>query len=167
MDDRIGKQQIIEWIKKYRCVFLVLLAGIFLMTFPTSSTKRSLKEQPVQPTAYIEDQKTLEEKLSVSLSRVAGAGEVEVLLTFLSGEKTVFQSDTRSGTDSNNSDTVLIMDASRNQTGLVSRVDPPQYLGAVVICEGAEKPEVRLSITEAVAIATGLSYNHITVLKMK
>jgi hypothetical protein len=40
-------------------------------------------------------------------------------------------------------------------------------MGAVIVCQGADKPVVRLAIVEAVADATGLSTDTITVLKMK
>ena len=39
--------------------------------------------------------------------------------------------------------------------------------GAVIVCRGAENPEVRLSVTNAVAAYTGLGSDKITVMKMK
>ena len=63
--------------------------------------------------------------------------------------------------------TVILSDSTRGQEGLVCQVNPPTYLGAVVLCQGADLPSVRLSITEAVSNATGLGYHKITVLKMK
>ena len=60
-----------------------------------------------------------------------------------------------------------VRDSNRNQTGLVCQIDPPTYLGAVVLCQGAENSTVRLAITQAVSNATGLGYHKITILKMK
>ena len=65
------------------------------------------------------------------------------------------------------SNTVTITDSERSQSGLVKQVNPPTYLGAVVICQGADDPEVRLSVVNAVSKATGLGANKISVLKMK
>ena len=55
----------------------------------------------------------------------------------------------------------------RADPGLVRQVNPPEYLGAVVLCQGADNPSVKLSIVEAVSKATGLTTDRITVLKMK
>jgi stage III sporulation protein AG len=64
-------------------------------------------------------------------------------------------------------ETVIITDAQRAQQGLVKQVNPPVYLGAVVVCQGADRASVRLAIVEAVANATGLGADKISVLKMK
>ena len=53
------------------------------------------------------------------------------------------------------------------ESGLVQRVDPPKYLGAVIVCQGADKAAVKLAIVEAVSKATGLGADQISVLKMK
>ena len=39
--------------------------------------------------------------------------------------------------------------------------------GAVVVCQGADHPQVRLNVTNAVAVYTGLGSDKITVMKMK
>ena len=64
-------------------------------------------------------------------------------------------------------DTVLYTDDSRKEQGLVRQIIPPVYQGAVILCQGADSAQVRLSILQAVASATGLSTDKITVLKMK
>ena len=113
----------------------------------------------------------LENMLSVLLSKISGAGRVEVLLTLHTGEEYTFQTNESSNssqdTVSKQTDTVTITDSGHNQTGLIRKTLAPTYRGAVIICEGAENPTVRLAIVEAVANATGLSTNRISVLKMK
>jgi len=49
----------------------------------------------------------------------------------------------------------------------VQQVNPPTYLGAVIVCQGADSASVRLAIVSAVGSVTGLSTDKITVLKMK
>ena len=155
-----------QFLGKYKHIFLVLLLGIGLMLLPESKkeTPRSAVENAPEP-------QSLESQLSQLLSEMEGAGRVQVLLTQSRGERTVYQteSDTSSDEDSQASKekTVLITDSSRNQTGLVTQIDPPAYLGAVVLCQGAENSKIRLAITEAVSNATGLGYHQITILKMK
>ena len=51
------------------------------------------------------------------------------------------------------------------QEAVELRTVSPQYLGAVVVCDGADSPQVQLAVTQAVAQFTGLSTDHITVLR--
>lgn len=114
---------------------------------------------------------SVEEQLGSILSQVRGAGEVQVMLTQAYGEETLYQTneDFSDAGDSNTTriDTVTITDADRNETGLVRQVNPPTYQGAIIVCQGADSPTVRLAIIEAVSKVTGLGADKISVLKMK
>lgn len=128
-------------------------------------TEQTLPEEAKKPT------QTLQEQLSVLLSQMEGAGNVQVLLTLATGEKTLYQTNednaSTSQSETKRTDTVILTDSSRNEVGLIRQIDPPTYLGAVVLCQGAENSAVRLAITKAVSNATGLGYHKITILKMK
>ena len=89
------------------------------------------------------------------------------MLSVVSGEKTQYISNEDISENNTRSDTVIITDADRNEAGLIERIDPPIYRGAIVVCEGADSAQVRLSITQAVSKITGLSTDNICVLKMK
>lgn len=146
--------KITAWIKKYRLVLAVLLAGIGLMLLPTHDTA-DVTEKLTQP------QVTVEARLEKILARIDGAGEVAVMLTEASGEEVIYQ------TDGEGADTVLVTDANRNEQGLVRSRQPPVYRGAIVVCSGADSAAVRLAVVEAVANVTGLGTDKITVLKME
>lgn len=153
----------LENLKKYRYVLLVVLAGIFLMALPE-------KKAEVSPSQEVPEQTRpgLQESLSEILSRIAGAGKVQVLLTQSAGEQTLYQTDEDIRENGElRRQTVLVTGSDREESGLVRRIDPPAYRGAVVLCQGADSASVRLSIVEAVANATGLTTDKITVLKMK
>jgi stage III sporulation protein AG len=66
-----------------------------------------------------------------------------------------------------NSDTVTVTDSDRNENGLIRQINPPVYSGAVVVCQGADNPQVKLSIIDAVGKLTGLGSDKISVIKMK
>lgn len=150
-------------LKKYRYVLIVVLAGILLMVFPGGKTE----EEPEVPVQQYQNE-SLEEALSRILSMIQGAGKVTVLLTEAAGREILYQVDTdASSSGEKDIKTVLITDGSRTETGLVRRTDPPVYLGAIVVCQGADSPAVRLAVVEAVADATGLTTDQISVLKMK
>ena len=167
MDITAWKKKAFDGITKHKYALAILALGIVLMLLPGLSEKKessSPSVQPVQQTANLED------KLSDILCRIQGAGKVDVLLTLASGEKTVYQENADLSQGTNNTsryDTVVIKDASGNELGLIQQIIPPKYQGAIVICQGADKPAVRLAIVEAVSRVTGLGADQISVLKMK
>lgn len=150
-------------VKKNKYIILILLAGIVLMCFPVGQKKTS-ENISVIP---LMEEITTEERLSQILSQVDGAGEVQVLLTVSSGEQTIYQTNGSYSENNESSNTVTITDGKRNEQGLIKQVNPPTYLGAVVVCRGAESPAVRLAIIDAVSKITGLGSDKISVLKMK
>jgi stage III sporulation protein AG len=164
MDWKSLKGNAAEVLTKYKYVCLVLLAGIFLMLLPTE--KAQVDTSPQQTEVYIEE--SLAEKLADILSKTEGVGKVEVLLTEAGGMETVYQTDTDTSADGSvRTETVIVSSENRVQTGLVRTVTPPVYLGAIVVCQGAGSPTVRLEIVQAVSRLTGIPSDRITVLKMK
>jgi stage III sporulation protein AG len=152
------RQQVINLIKEYKYVALVLAIGILLMLLP--------EKQPELTDVPTAKKNTLsqEERLEEILSQIQGVGKVRVLLSIAGGEENIFVFDEDS---SGSREVVVITDSQRNQTGLVRQILPPTYLGAVIVCQGGDQASVRLNIAEAVCDATGLSADKITVLKMK
>lgn len=165
MDQLNIREHITELYRKYRYGILVVLLGIVLMCLP-SRNKIAADPAPSAVTLENEDCR-LETTLASILSQIKGAGKVEVLLTEAKGAETMYQADTNSGSETNRQDTVIVTGSDRAQTGLVRQVNPPSYLGAIVVCQGADNAQVRLAIVQAVSSVTGLGADHITVLKMK
>ena len=158
----------VEFLKKYRYAALVLLLGVVLMLIPSGGS--SGEAEPVQTEAAQQEQ-SMEEQLEELLSQIQGAGKVRVMLSTASGEQILYQTndDMVTGSDSSTirQDTVTVTDSERNETGLVKQVIPPTYLGAIVLCQGADNASVRLAIADAVSKITGLGTNQISILKMK
>ena len=123
-------------------------------------------QQP-EPAPIVESDQTLEERLEQLLGQIDGAGEVRVLLTEESGRETLYQTDSQASGDSRSDDTVLVESSDREETGLVRQTLEPVYRGAVVLCQGADRPSVKLAVVEAVRCVTGLGADAISVLKMK
>jgi len=156
-------------LSKYKYVALILVIGLVLMSIPTKN-KNTKIHSDVSVTEEKEDI-PISQQLAQILSKIEGAGEVQVLLTVSAGEKTLYQTDdsTTFSNDSNTTriDTVTVTDESRNQEGLIQQVIPPSYQGAIIVCQGAESPQVKLAIVDAVSKVTGLGADRISVLKMK
>lgn len=162
MDRAELKEKTVAWLKNQKMILLALAVGIFLMTFPV----QKVQETEI-PEETITKQPELQEALAEILSHVSGAGKVEVLLTYAEGEEAIYQLDEDISSDDIRRDTILITNANREETGLIRQINPPVYRGAVILCQGADKPAVRLSLVQAVMSVTGLTSDHITVLKMK
>jgi len=166
MDWLKKKDNILVLIKRYKYVMVILLTGILILMMPE-------KKDP-QPTNYTEQIQTnldLQEALINILKRIEGAGDVDVLLTEKKGEEIIYQADSDltsgSNTESENRKTLIITDENRAEKGLIRQVNPPVLQGAVVVCQGADDPTVRLSVANAVSAVTGISTDRISVLKMK
>lgn len=145
-------------IKKYRYAVLVVVLGLALMALP-----RSAKTVPEpEPETQLQE-KDFSQELSEILSRIDGVGRVEVLLTQATGAETLYQADPGTGEAL---DTVILSKGSGQQEGLIRQVNPPTYLGAIIVCQGGDEPTVRLHVVEAVSRVTGLGADQISVLKM-
>lgn len=158
-----------EFFHKYRWALITLLAGLALMLMPTKTQPKPATTVSAVQTAA--EAQNLGQQLEDLLSRVEGAGKVKVLLSEAVGESVLYQTDealSRSDiAEERKLETVIVTGADRSQTGLVLRKDPPLYLGAIVLCQGADSAAVRLAMVDAVGSITGLSSDKISVLKMK
>ena len=161
MDGLERKEKLVQWIGKYKYILLVLLIGVALMLIPDGSKKE--KTSTIQSTSPAQ-QASLSEELAQILKNIQGAGRVQVMLTLESSEQTVYQTD-KPSTD--RQDTVIITNENREQSGLVQQVISATYRGAIILCQGADSPTVRLAITDAVSKVTGLDSSQISILKMK
>jgi stage III sporulation protein AG len=154
-----------EYGKKYAWPAIILLAGMALLLLPGKDPQETEGQGIIETADNI---MSLEEALSEILSTVQGAGKVKVMLSVASGEETLYQSNRNlSENGSGKEDTVIISDSQRNELGLIKQINPPVYQGAIVVCQGADSPAVRLALTEAVARVTGLTMDKISILKMK
>ena len=158
-----------ELAAKYKYAILVLLDGLVLLLIPGKSTQIKKADIPIETVKS--QQMFTQEALEEILQTVQGAGRVKVLLSMATGEETVYQADSESTSGGDDSDssikTVIITDAQRNESGLIRQVNPAVFQGAIVVCQGADNPTVRLTITQAVSKITGLGADAICVLKMQ
>lgn len=156
------------WIVRYRYPILVIVIGLLLLSIPSKS-----KDSTMQTVSHSQKQTVpdIAEQLSEILQQIQGVGKVRVMLTVSKGEKTEYQQNedmTNSESDTSiRKETVIIRDANDQEMALIIQVIPPEYLGAIVVCEGADNANVKLAVVEAVSKVTGLRSDHISVLKMK
>ena len=160
MDAKEPRQRINALFGKYKYPILVVLVGLGLLLLPTGEA-----QEPPVPVETVRET-SLEQRLQELLTQIEGAGAVRVLLTEDVGRETVWQTDVQRDADSAREDTVILEDSDRNEIGLVRRTTEPSYRGAVILCQGADAPSVKLAIVEAVRCVTGLGADQISVQKM-
>lgn len=155
----------VKALSKYRYAILILVIGLGLMLIPGQKPN----SQPMETQTLLME--SPQEQLSQILAQVKGAGRVEVILSIAQGEQVIYQTDQRTSEDAGRSEirieTVILSNRDRGEEALVTQVHPPKYLGAVILCQGAADPTVRLAMVDAVCKFTGLGADKISILEMK
>ena len=96
-----------------------------------------------------------ERRLELVLSEISGAGETRVVLSLRCGSRQVLAQDRQQDGSGASAQTVTVGSSSDRQVVPVQTV-APEFRGALVVCAGAGDPKVRLEVTKAVCVLTGL-----------
>lgn len=152
-------------LKKYKYVIVILCIGMILMLLPAGGNDG---EESAQPTASESsfDLDALEMKLAQALSEINGVGEATVVLTLRSGDERILAQDISEGT-SKESQTVIVSTSDRGEEPVSIKTIYPEFMGALVICDGAGNSTVKLQILQAVSAITGLSSDRISICQRK
>ena len=98
-----------------------------------------------------------EQRLTETLQTIQGVGKARVLLSTKISSQTDYLSDGEK--------TVVLSVGSGRQQALPYRTKSPEYLGAVIVCEGGDDPKIQWNVLEAVSKYTGLRADQIKVMK--
>lgn len=168
MDIKKVKRSMGTILQKYKYAVLIFAVGIIFMLLPSQGNH---KEELQKTETQVKTSVSIQEELEEVLSCMQGAGRVKVMLTMASGEQTIYQKNedttVSESASSIKTEVVTVTDANRNESGLIQQINPPRYLGAIILCQGADDPTLRLAISNAVSKITGLGTDRIAVLKMK
>ena len=138
---------------------IVLVAGLALLLLPTGDSKEDKAESEATeisaPAFSLEKE---EQRLASQLSKITGAGEVSVLLSI---EGSARREPAVSGEE------LLVISEGSSEKVVDLYYVNPAYMGAVIVCRGADLPAVRLEITRAVSAFTGLGADAIRVIQME
>ena len=154
---------------RYYGVALVLLAGICLMLWPTSGETQEVAVAAADPGFDLQQQ---EEKLQQLLSQMEGVGKVQVMLSLQESSRQILAEDRKiqyNGSVLQPEDlekeemTLTVSRGSGEEEVVVTQTVYPQYRGALVVCTGGNNAEVKLAVTEAVSVITGLRSDRISV----
>ena len=167
----MAKEKLISYVKKYRYVALVVLAGVVLMLLPSGKgEQQTSSDQPVNVSEAYSLAET-EKRLEQLLGRIRGVGQVQVMLTLKSGSSLqLAENRSTSLRDTENRqdrDVVTLNRGSGYEDVVVTEQTYPVYQGAVVVCQGAGDSGVNLAVIQAVSVLTGLGSDKITVVQWK
>ena len=156
---------------RYKFAVLILLAGAGLLLWPGGSgATQGSGQNAEEPTAPVQEMQT---EMEAILSHISGVGSVQVMLTVDSdGERQLaqdtqlqYRGSTAAPEDYSRSSQPVLLDGDGREEVVVTRRLYPTYRGALVVCQGGDRAEVRLAVTEAVSALTGLSSDRVTVAK--
>ncbi len=151
-------------------IIVVGLAGILLLAFSEFLPEKEKDSEPVAESKTDSDfnsyENDLEDRLKVLLESINGAGKVQVMITVESGDEKIYATETERS-DKNEDKKYVLIDADGNNNGLLLKVAQPEIRGVAVVCQGADSPEVKRQITDAVTSVLGISTNRVSISKMK
>ena len=161
-----------ERIKHSKYVLVVVLLGLFLILLPDKKESGSAQVSETETVRFSvrEEEKRIED----ALSKIAGAGQVSVVLSVCSSEERVIAVDTEDyvlqedgEVRRETSQNTVTVSGDAGEEPVTVKTIYPEYRGALVVAEGADNAEIKLRLVQAVADLTGLSTEKITVVKMK
>ena len=158
---------------RYKYAALVALIGAGLLLWPGIGGQEAPSPKRGEEDRSGGDVRQIQQEMEEILGAMSGVGQVKVMLTVDSdGERQLAQDTeleyngpTAAPEDySRRSETVVVKGGSGTEPVTV-RQTYPTYRGALVVCQGGDRAEVRLAVTEAVTALTGLTADRVTVAK--
>lgn len=171
MQAREGLGRLLPRLSQYKYALIVLLVGILLLYAGGGARDRPESNQPSGTEKAGFDLDSFEQELTDKLSKIAGIGRVELMLSLEQTGESVYASNIReseSGSESGSYESTLstVSDGSYGEQPVRIKETCPTFRGAVVLCDGAGASGVRLAVTEAVGAVCGLGADKISVIQM-
>lgn len=164
----------LDLVRRYKFVLLVIAVGLVLLLWPSGEKPSETPPEATLP-SITEDfsVSALEEKLSQTLSKVQGAGDVTVMLTVRGGARKILAEDVSTAVasdgerQSQRANLVVSSGAGAGEEPVLVQQLYPEFQGALVVCSGAGDASTRLKLMEAVSALTGLGADKISICKGK
>lgn len=169
-------------------VIIIIAGGSFFGgNEATNSNKTAVGASESQETGKIlnlEEKVELEKRIEDFLSQIDGAGNVNVMITYVSGKEIVPATDTKKtendtqekdssggtrSTKQNNFESKIVyeeMQGGGKKPIIIKEIHPP-VKGVVVVADGAKEPKVRESLMKAVQVLVDVPIHKIQILERK
>ncbi len=169
---KLDLKKYIKILDKYKYLIIVLAVGVFLLIIPNAGSKSENKHSETLEF----DCEEFEERIEKALSKCEGVGKCEVILSVESTPEAVYAKEARqslkendeNGTYESDSDVKpsVMSEGAGVEGALIVKENYPEFRGAIIICEGGNRSDVKTSIVASVSALTGLSTDKISVVKM-
>jgi len=168
---------IFEKALQYKYIIAVISIGLIMLAIPTGKTRNdapTIDKQDIETTSF--DVNEIEKKFEENFARIDGVGRVKIMLSLKSDGKTFYAEEIRRSSNLSSDESYdesyenaykVVSDQSGRESLVAIKKETPEFMGAVVICDGADKSPVKLSVISAVSALTGIPSNKISVIKMK
>lgn len=172
----MSRMQWQKWKEKYwppgkEQLLVLILTGLLFVVIAIPADRKSEQTKDVQERSASETQETyeeqLEQKFAEVLSRVEGAGNVQVMLTFKDTGRKEVEKDREVSADSRKEETVYEEAGGQKKSPYVSSEKNPQVEGVLVIAEGGDKSKVKEEFIGAAQALFGIEPHKIKIIKME
>lgn len=142
---------------------LILFSDIFSGKKKTEDKKYVDESVAVGYESYIAE---MENRLKNTLEKINGVGKADVMITASGSGEYVYAKDEKNDSDNDRiskDEKYVIIGGSGDKKALVRKIDNPEIMGVVVVCEGGESNIVKEKVYNAVAAAFNIPSHKIFV----
>ena len=159
---------VFRWLAAYKYVILAVLLGVLLLLLPDGKAKDA------ENAAYLADfdRASVQREMEDILSAIDGAGRLRLMLTVRGGgelelaqDRALTQKHGDSADEVSDKTETVVLGSGSGAEVVVTQSRYPDFVGALVVCEGGGSAAVRLEITQALCALTGLPSDRISVIK--
>ena len=152
--------------KILRITLIAILAIIIVFIAFGVNKKQTGQESAYSASAVDEYVSNLENKLTKTLSKVEGAGDVSVIITVESGMETVLATKTTVTETSNGKETIETPIIVNGKTVVLKEMYP-KIVGVLIVAKGASNISVLNKLQQATISLLDININQIEILTMK
>ena len=159
-------QKALQGIKKYKYVLLTALLGVLLLLLPQN--EKAADSGSATPSAAENfDREALQNEMETILSSLDGVGKLEGGGAYeLAQDETASLKARGDEVDEQTRKTeTVVLGSGTSAEVVVTHSRYPRFVGALIVCEGGDRADVQLKVTQAVCALTGLSSERISVVK--
>ena len=158
-------QKALQGIKKYKYVLLTALLGVLLLLLPQN--EKAADSGSATPSAAENfDREAI-------LSSLDGVGKLSLMLTVEGGGAYELAHDETASLKARGEEVdeqtrkteTVVLGSGTSAEVVVTHSRYPRFVGALIVCEGGDRADVQLKVTQAVSALTGLSSERISVVK--
>ena len=170
----------LKGIKNIEIILTVAVLAVILLVYFTSRAPQT--QVPTQQNTVVQGEETDEQKLQRVLSAIKGAGDVQVMITYVSSPERVMAEDTdeninsvveasgtsqRTTTNTTQNKRAVTVQRSGGAEAIILKEIKPEVKGVIVVAQGAGNISVQLDLIRAVSACLGVAPSKVEIFAME